>query len=114
MDIPTNGTLLRIFIGESDHWHGRPLYEELVREARKEGLAGATVTKGVAGFGKNSRIHTAHILRLSEDLPLVVEIVDADEKVRAFLPRIEAMMAEVGGLAILEPVEVHLYRHRNE
>ncbi len=114
MEIPRQGTLLRIFIGEADHWHGKPLYEELVKAARADGLAGATVLKGVSGFGKNSRIHTAKILRLSEDLPLVVEIVDSEEKIRAFLPRIEEMMAEAGGLATIEKAEVILYRHRGE
>ncbi len=106
------GLLLRIFIGESDHWHGKPLYEAIMLLARERGLAGCTVLRGLAGFGAASRIHTAKILRLSLDLPIVVEIIDRPEKVRAFLPEIEGMVAD--GLATLEPVEVHFYRHRRE
>jgi hypothetical protein len=104
------GLLLRIFIGESDHWEGKPLYEALMLLARERGLAGCTVVRGLAGFGAESRIHTAKLLRLSLDLPIVVEIVDLPEKVRAFLPEVEHMVSD--GLATLEPVEVHFYRHK--
>ena len=108
MKIPTEGKLLRVFVGESDRWHGRPLYEAIVEEARRTGLAGATVWKGFAGFGAHSRMHTAKILRLSEDLPIVIEIVDATEKIEAFLPLLDEMVKE--GLVTLERAEVILYR----
>lgn len=104
------GLLLRVFIGESDHWHGKPLYEAIMLLARERGLAGCTVTRALAGFGAASRIHTAKIERLSMDLPIVVEIVDTPEKVRGFLPEVEGMVSE--GLATLEPIEVHFYRHK--
>jgi PII-like signaling protein len=107
--LDADGLLLRIFIGESDHWHGRPLYEAIMLLARERHLAGCTVTRALAGFGAASRIHTMKIERLSMDLPIVLEIVDTPEKVRAFLPEIETMVAD--GLATLEPVEVHFYRH---
>ncbi len=106
------GLLLRVFVGEEDRWHGRPLYEAIMLLARERGLAGCTVTRGLAGFGAASRIHTARVLRLSLDLPVVVEIVDAAARVRAFLPELEPMIS--GGLATLEPVEVHLYRHQRK
>ena len=106
--IPQDGWLLRIFIGEGDRWHGRPLHEAIVLQARKLGLAGATVVRGVMGFGAHSRLHTAKILRLSEDLPMVVEIVDAREKIDLLLPAIDEMVHE--GLVTLEPVEVIRYR----
>ena len=89
MTIPTEGKLLRIFIGEADHWHGKPLYEAIVVEARKRGLAGATVIKGFMGFGAHSRMHTAKLLELSQDLPIIIEIVDAPEKIEAFMPDLE-------------------------
>jgi PII-like signaling protein len=110
------GKLLRIFIGESDRSHGRPLYEVIVRKARELGLAGATVWRGVEGFGARSRIHTAKILRLSEDLPVVIEIVDSDEKIRAALPALDALIeaAGGGGLVTLEKAEVIKYSHGNE
>lgn len=108
MKIPEDGYLLRIFIGESDRWHGRPLYEAIVTKARELGLAGATVLRGPMGFGASSRIHTSKILRLSEDLPLVIEIVDAKEKLDELLPHIDAMVQE--GLVTLEPVQVIKYR----
>ncbi len=108
MRIPTEGKLLRIFVGESDRWHGRPLYEAIVEEARKRGLAGATVWKGAMGFGAHSRLHTAKILRLSEDLPVVIEIVDATEKIDGFLPELDAMVRE--GLVTVERAQVILYR----
>jgi uncharacterized protein len=108
MKIPTDGKLLRIFIGEADRWNGRPLYEAIVEEARKRGLAGATVWKGFMGFGAHSRLHTTKILRLSEDLPIVIEIVDAAEKIEAFLPDLDRMVQE--GLVTLERADVILYR----
>jgi PII-like signaling protein len=106
--LPRDGHLLRIFIGESDRYEGVPLYEWLVRRARQRGLAGATVLRGLAGFGAHSRLHTAKILRLSTDLPIVVEIVDAIDKIEAFLPEVDAAVGE--GLATVERVEVRFYR----
>jgi hypothetical protein len=108
MKIPEDGCLLRIFIGESDRWHGRPLYEVIVLKARELRLAGATVLRGPMGFGANSRLHTAKILRLSEDLPMVIEIVDAQEKIDALLPFIDEAVRE--GLVTLEQVKVIKYR----
>ena len=108
MSLPTEGKLLRIFIGEADRWQGSPLYEAVVLEARKRGLAGATVVKGFMGFGAHSRIHTAKLLELSQDLPIIVEIVDAPEKIEAFMPDLEAMVGD--GLITLERAEVLLYR----
>jgi PII-like signaling protein len=108
MTIPTEGKLVRIFIGESDRWEGRPLYEAIVLAARQNGLAGATVLKGFMGFGAHSRIHTAKLLELSQDLPIVVEIVDAPEKIEGFLPQLERMVGD--GLITLERAEVLLYR----
>jgi uncharacterized protein len=100
--------LLRIFIGESDRWHHRPLYEAIVLKARELHLAGATVLRGPMGYGKSSRLHTAKILRLSMDLPLVIEIVDTEEKINSFLPVLDEMMK--GGLVTLEKVRVIDYR----
>ena len=108
MVLPKDGTLLRIFVGESDKHEGLPLYEWIVRKARKQGLAGATVLRGLEGFGAHSRLHTAKILRLSTDLPIVVEIVDTEEKIHNFLPAIDDAIGE--GLATLEKVEVRFYR----
>jgi PII-like signaling protein len=108
MKIPKDGYLLRIFIGESDHWHGKPLYEAIVMKARELHLAGATVIRGPMGFGANSRLHTAKILRLSEDLPMIIEIVDAKEKIDELMPHIDEMVKE--GLVTLEPVQVIQYR----
>jgi PII-like signaling protein len=108
MKIPTDGKLLRIFVGEADRWQGAPLYQAIVEEARKRGLAGATVWKGFVGFGAHSRLHTASILRLSTDLPIVIEIVDAADKIEAFLPLLDDMVRE--GLVTMERVEVILYR----
>jgi PII-like signaling protein len=108
MMLPEEGHLLRIFVGESDRHGGLPLYEWIVRQARERGLAGATVLRGVEGFGAHSRLHTAKVLRLSEDLPIVVEIVDSKEKIEAFLPVIDASIPE--GLATLEKVQIRLYR----
>lgn len=109
MKLPSEAELLRIFIGESDKHHGRPLYEVIVEEARRRHLAGATVLRGTLGYGASSRIHTAKILRLSEDLPMVIEIVDAPEKIAAFLPDLDTMIGE--GLVTLERVRVIMYRH---
>ncbi len=108
MKIPAEGKLLRVFVGEADRWEGRPLYEAIVEEARRRGLAGATVWKGFMGFGAHSRMHTAKIVRLSEDLPIVIEIVDSAEKIEAFLPDLDRMVRE--GLVTLERAEVILYR----
>ncbi len=110
MNLPAEATLLRIFIGESDRYEGRPLHEALVEEARRRGLAGATVLRGFLGYGANSRIHTSKVLRLSEDLPIVVEIVDAPDKIEAFLPDLDRMMDE--GMVTLERARVIVYRHR--
>ena len=107
MKITGQGLLLRIFIGEADRHDGRPLYEALVLKARELGLAGATVVRGVEGFGAHSRLHTAKVLRLSEDLPMVVEIVDQEERVRAFIPVCDAMVKD--GLVTLEPIEILRY-----
>jgi PII-like signaling protein len=109
MKMEGEGLLLRIFLGESDSWEGRPLYEAIVHEARRAGLAGATVLRGLQGFGANSRIHTAKILRLSEDLPIVVEIVDRAERIESLLPRLDGMVGE--GLITLEKVRILAYRH---
>ena len=108
MQIPHEAVLLRIFIGESDHWHHQPLYEAIVLKAREMHLAGATVLRGPMGFGKSSRLHTAKILRLSMDLPLVIEIVDSEEKIQSFLPVLDQMMG--GGLLTMEKVKVIDYR----
>ena len=108
MQIPHEATLLRVFIGESDRWEHKPLYEAIVLKARELHLAGATVLRGPMGFGKSSRLHTAKILRLSADLPLVIEIVDSEEKIQAFLPVLDEMMT--GGLVTLEKARVIDYR----
>jgi uncharacterized protein len=109
MKLPSEAELLRVFIGESDKHHGRPLYEVIVEEARRRGMAGATVLRGTLGFGASSRIHTAKLLRLSEDLPMVIEIVDKPERIADFLPQLEELIAE--GLVTLERVRVIMYRH---
>lgn len=109
MHLPENAELLRVFVGNSDRYHGKPLYEAIVTAAREHHLAGATVLHGHLGFGAHSRIHSAKILRLSEDLPVVVEIVDAAEKIEAFLPVLDEMMGE--GMVTVEPVRVITYRH---
>jgi len=105
--LPSETQLLRIFIGESDKHGHRPLYEAIVEEARKRGMAGATVLRGVMGFGKASRVHTIKILRLSEDLPIVIEIVDKPERIAAFLPDLDNMVQD--GLVTLESVQVIKY-----
>ncbi len=108
MHLPHEAVLLRIFIGESDRWKHQPLYEAIVLKARELHLAGATVLRGPMGFGKSSRLHTAKILRLSMDLPLVIEIVDSEEKIQGFLPVLDEMMK--GGLVTLEKARVIDYR----
>jgi PII-like signaling protein len=110
MKLEGEAKLLRIFIGEADKWHGRPLHEALMDQARAWGLAGASVFKGFEGYGAHSRIHSAKILQLSEDLPVLVEIVDTEEKIRAFLPVLDAMVQE--GLVTMEKVEVIRYLPR--
>jgi PII-like signaling protein len=108
MNLPTDSVLLRIFIGESDRCEHHPLHEAIVLKARELHLAGATVLRGAIGFGKSSRLHTSKILRLSADLPIVIEIVDSEEKINAFLPVLEPMIG--GGMVTLEPVRVIHYR----
>jgi PII-like signaling protein len=108
MHIPHEAMLLRIFIGESDRWQHKPLYEAIVLKARELHLAGATVLRGAMGFGKSSRVHTSKILRLSFDLPLVIELVDSEDKINAFLPVIDQMMQ--GGLVTMEKIRVIDYR----
>jgi len=102
------GKLLRIFIGESDRWHGKPLYQAIVERVREQGLAGATVIRGIEGFGADSHLHTSRILRLSEDLPVVVEIVDEAERIDAILPLLDEMVEE--GMVTVERVHVVSYR----
>ena len=109
MDIPQDAVLLRIFIGENDKFHGRPLYEAIVLKAREMHLAGATVLRGPMCFGRASRIHTSKILRLSMDLPTVIEIVDSEDKIDGFLPTLDGMMQS--GLVTLEKIRVLRYRH---
>ena len=108
MKLDGDGFLLRIYIGELDKWHHQPLYEAIVLRAREMGLAGATVLRGPMGFGAHSRMHTAKILRLSEDLPVLIEIVDKQEKIDAFIPELDQMMGD--GLVTLEKVRVIRYR----
>ncbi len=109
MKLPEEGMLLRIFFGESDKHHGKLLYEVIVMKARELGLAGATVLRGMMGFGADSRVHTAKILRLSEDLPVVVEIVDTEENLNKLLPFLDDVVQE--GLITIEKVRVIKYRH---
>ena len=108
MQIPENALSLRIFIGESDRWENRPLYEAIVLRAREVHLGGATVLRGPMGYGKTSRLHTAKMTELSSDLPLVIEIIDSEEKINAFLPELDKMIT--GGLVTLEKVKVLHYR----
>ncbi|HWU24867.1 MAG TPA: DUF190 domain-containing protein [Rhizomicrobium sp.] len=107
MQVPRDAMLLRIFLGENDKSAGKPLYEQIVLAARQAHLAGATVLRGPMGYGLSSRLHTAKILRLSEDLPLIIEIVDREDKINAFLPQLDAMMGS--GLVTLEKVKVLRY-----
>lgn len=109
MKLPSECKLLRIFIGESDKYNGRPLYEAIVTEARARGLAGATVLRGTLGYGVHSRLHSAKVLRLSEDLPMVVEIIDRPERISDFLPLLDEMVPE--GLITIEDIKVIAYRH---
>lgn len=111
MKLPEEGVLLRIFIGEDDFFHGKPLYELIVEEARAQNLAGATVLKGIMGYGAHSRLHTSKVLRLSEDLPVVIELVDKEERINAFLPFIDEHVKE--GLITLEKVKVIQYRTKD-
>lgn len=108
MRLEGEALLARIYIGESDRWEGRPLYEAIVEKLRANGVAGATVLRGIEGYGRASRVHTASILRLSEDLPILIEAVDREERLRAVLPEIDAMID--GGVITLEHVEVIAYR----
>jgi PII-like signaling protein len=108
MTLPDEGKLLRIFIGESDRHDNMPLFEWIVRKAREQGIAGATVLRGLEGYGARSLLHTSKILRLSSDLPVIIEIVDSAEKIEAFLPQIDDAIGE--GLATIEKVEVRFYR----
>ena len=108
MKVPREGQLLRVFVGESDRWKGKPLFEAIVQEARRRGLAGATVFRGFEGFGAHSLIHTSRILRLSQDLPILIEIVDAEEKIQEFLPVLDDMVQE--GLVTVEKATVIFYR----
>lgn len=110
MRLPEEAQSVRIFIGESDKLEGRPLYQAIVEEARGFGLAGATVLRGLMGFGVHSRLHTAKVLRISEDLPMIVELVDRAERIEAFLPVLDRMVGE--GLITIEPVKVFAYRGR--
>lgn len=112
MKLFSEAKLLRIFIGENDKHEGRPLYQVIVERARERELAGATVLRGTLGFGANSRIHTAKILRLSEDLPLVIEIVDEPERIHDFVAELDGLIKE--GLVTLEKAEVVVYRHNHE
>ncbi len=112
MKLEGEAQLLRIYIGESDRWHGQPLYEALVLKARELHLAGATVLRGPMGFGKHSRLHTVKVLRLSEDLPIIIEIVDSPEKINLLLPYLDEMVTE--GLITLEKVHVIQYRAGND
>ncbi len=104
----SSALLVRIYLGEADHWHGRPLYQAIVERLRERGVAGATVLRGVEGFGATSRLHTTRLLRLSEDLPMLIEVVDEEDRLRSVLPEIDEMVGD--GLITLERVEVHAYR----
>jgi len=112
MKTPSDGKLLRIFIGEADKWNGKPLYQEIIELAKKKGMAGATAIKGFMGFGCKSHMHTTKLLRLSEDLPIIIEIVDSDEKIVQFIGDLDNMVSE--GLITIEKVNVIMYRAGNE
>jgi PII-like signaling protein len=109
MKIEGKATMLAVYIGESDHWHGKPLYEAIVEKARELGLAGATVTRGIMGFGANSHIHTASILRLSEDLSVVVQIIDQNERIELLAEELTRMVTE--GLVVSWEVNAKRYVH---
>jgi uncharacterized protein len=111
MKIEGEALRLRIYIGEADRWHGRPLYEAIVQRLLERGMAGATVMRGIEGFGKNAHLHTTKLLRLSEDLPIVIDVVDAADRVRAAIPELDAMVQD--GLITLESIEVVAYRAGN-
>jgi len=106
--IEGEGKLLRLFIGEPDTWHGKPLYQAIVETVREEGLAGATVIRGIEGFGADSRLHTSRIVRLSEDLPVVIDIVDTPERIDRVVPILDEMVGE--GMLTLERVQIVSYR----
>jgi uncharacterized protein len=112
MRLEGEGKLLRLFIGESDTWHGKPLYQAIVERVRQEGLAGATVLRGIEGFGADSHLHTSRILRLSEDLPVVIEIVDTPEQIDRVVPILDEMVGE--GMLTLERVQIVSYRSSGE
>ena len=112
MQLPEDAVLLRVFIGESDHYKGKPLYEQIVLKARELNLAGATVLRGVMGFGADSRIHTAKLLELSVDLPMVIEIVDTEENINKLMPFVDETVTE--GLVTLEKMRVMKYRHSQQ
>ncbi len=112
MKLEGEGKLLRLFIGESDTWHGKPLYQAIVERVRQEGLAGATVLRGIEGFGADSHLHTSRILRLSEDLPVVIEIVDTPEQIDRVVPILDEMVGE--GMLTLERVQIVWYRSSDE
>jgi PII-like signaling protein len=112
LHLPEEGMLLRIFIGETDTYKGKPLYEQILRKARELNLAGTTITRGIMGFGADSRVHTAKILELSEDLPIVIEIVDIEENLNKLIPFLDETVEE--GLITLEKVRVIKYRHSNK
>ena len=116
MDIKGNAKLLRIFLGDSDKYHHTTVHEKIVLEARASGIAGATVFKGIMGFGRSSRIHTAKILTLSEDLPIIIEIVDEEDKINNFIPTVKKIFSEAncGGLITCEKAEIIKYRNRKE
>jgi len=112
MNLPQNGQLLRIFIGENDHFHGKPLYEVIVLKAREMNMAGATVIRGIMGFGADSRIHTTKVQRLSEDLPIVIEIADTKERIETILPFLDEVVGE--GLITIENIQVFKYTHSKQ
>ena len=111
MKIEGQAMLVRVYIGESDQWQGKPLYQAIVERLRERGLAGSTVLRGIEGFGANAHIHTTRILRLSEDLPVLIEAVDQEDRIRAILPELDEMVGD--GLITLERVEVVAYRARS-
>lgn len=108
MKLEGTGLLVRIYLGENDHWHGKPLYQAIVERLRERGLAGATVLRGIEGFGAKQHLHSTRILSLSEDLPILIEAVDHEEKIRAVLPELDEMLGD--GLITVEKVEVMTYR----